>query len=308
MLNIIMNRYFIITVDTEAEGGWSWKPGEHIYTENSLYIPRFQELCERYKFPPVYLTTWEMANEPRFIGRAIEWEKSGNCEIGIHLHAWSNPPQISIKREYLEADYLIEYDYDQMYSKFQLLHDFLTNKIGHIPYSHRAGRWAMDDRYFKLLKDFDIKIDCSVTPGIDWSNNMGSYLGGPDYSNALANISFINGVFEVPMTIRHMHTCGIGSLKHRIKSLVKGKNVWLRPAGQSTHELKSLIRRVYQDSDIDYLEFMIHSNELMPGGSPYFKTKSYIENLFNQIESIFKYVTTLGYQGITLKEYYDIKN
>lgn len=302
-----MNKYFIITVDTEGEGGWSWKPGDSIHTENSIYIPRFQNLCEKYKFSPVYLTNWEMANEPRFIDNAINWERNGSCEIGMHLHAWSNPPEIPLKRKFPSADYLIEYNTYEMYHKFSNLHELLTNKIGHKPNSHRAGRWAMDNRYFKLLNDFGIQVDCSVTPGINWSNNMGAYSGGSDYSESEPNIYFINGILEVPMTIKYMHTWGCGSYKHKIKCLIKGKNVWLRPAGQSTGELLLLVKKIHRDPNIDYLEFMIHSNELMPGGSPYFISENDIENLFTRIEQVFKYVRSLGYIGITLKDYYDLK-
>ena len=34
-------------------------------------------------------------------------------------------------------------------------------KIEHEPVSHRSGRWAMDDRYFKILNDYNVLIDCS---------------------------------------------------------------------------------------------------------------------------------------------------
>ena len=43
-------RHFIITIDTEGDNLWSYKQGERVMTENSLYIPRFQELCEKYGF------------------------------------------------------------------------------------------------------------------------------------------------------------------------------------------------------------------------------------------------------------------
>lgn len=303
-----MNKYFIITVDTEGEGGWSWKPGNSIHTENSLFIPRFQKLCEKYQLPPVYLTNWEMANDRRFIEKAIEWENLSKCEIGMHLHAWSNPPDFSIDRTHSGADYLIEYGFDEMAAKFQVLYDLLTKKIGHTPYSHRAGRWAMDDRYFKILEDHNILVDCSFTPGINWSNNKGANSGGSDYSTIGSAPSFIGKVLEVPMTIKYMHPWTRGSIKHKIKCLIKGKQVWLRPAGQSTSELFSLIESINRNPEADYLEFMIHSNELMPGGSPYFTNQKEIEELFNQIEQVFQLIQSLGYKGVTLKEYYGIKN
>ena len=53
--------------------------------------------------------------------------------------------------------------------------------------------------------------------------------------------------------------------------------------------------------------FMIHSSELMPGGSPNFKDENSIENLYIDIESIFSYAKSKGYVGITLREYYDRK-
>ena len=54
---------FIITVDTEGDNLWGYKEGDTITTNNALYIPRFQELCENYGFKPVYLTNYEMICE-----------------------------------------------------------------------------------------------------------------------------------------------------------------------------------------------------------------------------------------------------
>ena len=51
-----MKKRFIITVDTEGDDLWNYHQGDIIRTENTLYIPRFQELCEKYRLKPVYLT------------------------------------------------------------------------------------------------------------------------------------------------------------------------------------------------------------------------------------------------------------
>lgn len=108
----------------------------------------------------------------------------------------------------------------------------------------------------------------------------------------------------MPMTIRKLHHCNEGSLKHRAKTLIKGETVWLRPATQSLQMMKALIDSVSQEHDTNYLEFMIHSSELMPGGSPYFKDKESIERLYTSMEQIFKYAQNMGYRGMTLHEYY----
>lgn len=52
-------KYFIITVDTEGDNLWNWKEGKEITTQNAKAIPKFQELCERFKFKPVYLINYE---------------------------------------------------------------------------------------------------------------------------------------------------------------------------------------------------------------------------------------------------------
>ena len=41
-------KYFIITVDTEGDNLWSYHKEEEVKTQNSFYIPRFQELCEKF--------------------------------------------------------------------------------------------------------------------------------------------------------------------------------------------------------------------------------------------------------------------
>ncbi|KUQ83408.1 hypothetical protein AWI27_16640 [Enterobacter hormaechei subsp. steigerwaltii] len=53
---------FIITIDTEGDN--LWQNHRVIKTENARYLARFQALCERFGFKPVWLTNYEMAVEP----------------------------------------------------------------------------------------------------------------------------------------------------------------------------------------------------------------------------------------------------
>ena len=46
---------FLISIDTEGDNLWNWEYGKEITTENSLFVPRFQNLCEKYGFKPTYL-------------------------------------------------------------------------------------------------------------------------------------------------------------------------------------------------------------------------------------------------------------
>ena len=54
----------IITIDTEGDN--QWDPSLPHSVENVRFIPRFQDLCERYRFPPTYLCTHDVATAEHF--------------------------------------------------------------------------------------------------------------------------------------------------------------------------------------------------------------------------------------------------
>lgn len=80
--------------------------------------------------------------------------------------------------------------------------------------------------------------------------------------------------------------------------------MWLRPYRKSLNELLFLSNHV-KDEGEDYLEFMIHSSELMPGGSPYFKSEEEIELLYSIMQKYFGWISENGYEGISLSDYID---
>lgn len=300
-------KYFIITVDTEGDNLWNYREGDLVGTKNADYIPRFQRLCEKYSLKPVYLTNYEMALSDSFVKSAKEWLSKGTCEIGVHLHAWNTPPYYKLSGPYKGNPYLIEYPIDIMKSKFEVIYNLIVDRFGITPISHRAGRWAMDDRYFKILEDFGILVDCSYTPGINWSNNKGITIGGSDYSKEKLKPYYINSVLEMPVSVCNTYLSQRGSLKHRIKVLFSGEKIWLRPATNSAKEMCKVLDKLIKKTDVDYVEFMIHSSELMPGGSPYFMDDDAIDEEFAIMEEVFKYASELGYLGSTFVEYINIK-
>lgn len=303
-------KYFIITIDTEGDNLWQWKRGDEIKTENTLYLSRFQDLCNQYGFKPVWLSNWEMINDSRFVEFIKENLKENRCELGAHLHAWNNPPYYELSsNEKSGAPYLIEYPDEVMEEKLKTLNDKFQSTFGFVPITHRAGRWAMNRTYFRLLKKYGYKIDCSYTPGIDWSNHLGQTkdFKGPDYTKVEAYPHDIEGIWEVPLISFKKHICfSCGSVREFLKSvyyLVFGKRIVLRPNGNNAAELKWLVSK-NAGSKNDYLMFMLHSSELMPKGSPTFPTEESIETLFADLEELFALISK-DYTGITLSEYYD---
>ena len=301
---------FIITLDTEEDN--QWNPNQLPTTENSKYLPRFQELCEKYGFKPTWLTTYKMACNPFFVEYFKEKQDKGLCEIGMHLHAWNTPPNYELNKVTNERSYLIEYPEDIMEAKIANITELLTKKFGKAPVSHRSGRWATNEVYFKLLSKFGYKIDCSVTPGVNWQKSLGATgLGGTDYTKFLNNSYYIyDKILELPLTIEKLRFVDfnhIHSLKNFLGELYrfcKGRMQWLRPAkNASVKPLIKVLNTISVNPNRDYAMFMIHSSELMPNGSPSFRTDEDIEKLYICIEELFQNVKNLNFEGFCLKEY-----
>lgn len=306
-----MKKSFIITIDTESDN--QWISNSRLSTENAKYIPRFQQLCEKYRFKPVYLTDYSMANDDYYIGYIREKQSDGLCEVGMHLHAWDTPPIADDVSEMPGKPYLIEYSDEVMYEKIATLTDLLEEKFKTKMVSHRAGRWAIDSRYIALLEKFGYNVDCSVTPGIDWSAQLGKQKGGSNYSTAPKLPYYLTetkNLLEVPMTVRKVKMpfeLNAKSPKAFLKSVyytAVGKNIWLRPSISVNEEIQILLNSV-ENENSDYLEFMMHSSEFMPGGSPYYGTKQDIDGLFEDLEILFETISN-RYIGTTLNEYYEI--
>ena len=309
---------FIITIDTEGDNLWNWQVGgAEITTENAKYLPRFQTLCDEFGFKPVWLTNYEMVKNPDYINFSRKAMREGRCEIGMHLHAVNNPPLYDLKVAHpANFPYLIEYPEEIMEEKIATLQKLLKETYEEDIVSHRAGRWAMNESYTKLLNKYGIKVDCSVTPGISWYDTSGitENSHGTDYSNTPKNPFYLDKertLLEVPVSIRRIHYGDSPSLNpisilRYIKHRIVGYDAWLRPSGKNLKEMLSLVDKLEVDKN-DYLMFMLHSSKMMPGGSPTFRTSEDIEYLYNDLRVLFSRISSFC-EGKTLKEYAGMKS
>lgn len=310
-------KHFLISIDTEGDDFFHWSPGDKITTENTRYVPRFQELCDKFGFKPTYLTNYEMASDGRFVEYAKNWLAEDRCEIGMHLHAWNSPPLYELeKRDDIkpgDCSFLIEYPEDIIREKVEFLTDYLEAQFGVKPVVHRAGRWTTNQYYFDVLNEFGYIADCSVTPGMDMSAARGFTEGshGTDYSDYPVNPYIIpnTGLLEVPMTVRENHTVktdGNKRLRHKARNIYKawkGRGpIWLRPSGNNLKEMLYLADRVLKEKQTDYLMFMLHTSEMMPGCSKAFPTEESIENMYSDLERLFKKVFE-NFRGCTIGDY-----
>ena len=308
----------IITIDTEGDDLWA-RPRE-ITTRNAEYLPRFQSLCERFRFKPVYLTNYEMAVSDAFVEFGRDLLARGAGEIGMHLHAWNSPPLHPLTdNDFRYQPYLTEYPDHVMKGKIRFLTRLLEDRFGQQMVSHRAGRWALDGRYAAMLLDEGYRVDCSVTPGVDWRRSPGdpNGNGGSDYKHFPDRPYFLDpsdiavpasgGLLEVPVTIRPSRLYRRAPLAYRIRLVRRFANKlspglrWLCP-GECDLASMLQVAGEARAQGADHLEFMLHSSELMPGGSRKFRDASAIERLYEDLEILFENLSTYC-SGMTLKEF-----
>jgi hypothetical protein len=314
---------FLITIDTEGDDLWA-RPRD-ITTRNAAAVPRFQELCERYGMRPTYLVNWEMTRSDAFVdfGRSVLARDA--AEIGMHLHAWNSPPIVPLTDDdFAHQPYLIEYPTAQMREKVKVMTDTLQTLFASQVVSHRAGRWGLDETYAGILAEAGYRVDCSVTPLVDWSTSRGdpNGSGGPDFRAFPDHAYFMDlddisregssGLLQVPMTViarsRSSVARTLGQVARRVPRVNRYANAllpavgWLRPNGRNGRALLRTLR-VAADERRDYVEFMLHSSELMAGGSPTFPTVRSIDTLYEHMEALFE-AAQHRWKGTTLREYH----
>ncbi|MDT8849984.1 polysaccharide deacetylase family protein [Pantoea dispersa] len=312
---------FLITLDTEGDNLWRNRSGK-VTTHNVRFLPRFQALCEKYGFKPTWLTNYEMASDPAYVEFGRDLLARGQGEIGMHLHAWYSPPEYALTDdEWHYQPYLIEYPENVLRDKVAYMTDLLENAFQRKMTSHRAGRWAFNEVYARALIDQGYLVDCSVTPRVSWRNAQGAPQGqgGTDYSHFPDRAYFLDEqdisrpgdspLLELPMSIQYRYGAFTNQLKkvwNGIRGRQRGPSVnWLRPVGGNLAQMKQVAEQTLAQGN-DYVEFMLHSSEFMPDGSPTFKTEADIERLYDDLEGLFSWLATRT-QGMTLTEFARLK-
>jgi len=167
-----------------------------------------------------------------------------------------------------------------------------------------------------MLKKLGYIADCTVTPGVSWETCIGQNRKGVDfrrfpkesYELDIRRVERVgdSGIMEIPPTIitkpllkKEQFTVA------DVKRWFTGNNkIWLRPDGTNLDDMLYLVTKCLK-KDVPYIEFMIHSSELMPGGSPNFKSKGSIEKLYSDMEKLFQEIAK-NYQGIGLSQYAEL--
>lgn len=316
---------FILTIDTEADN--QWDHGCDLTVENIKYIPRFQELCDKYDIKPTYLVTSEVCEDSFAQELFSGYLKSGKAEIGAHLHSWTTPP-------FLEKDgfrfndvnhaFASELPDDLLNKKIKNLTEQIETSFGKRPLSFRSGRYGFNENVAGALAKNAYLVDSSVTPYTSWSSHKGipGASGGPDFINNTPFPFRYNSdnysLLEIPVTILptkfplnksdkftryyFRNVSKSTPLKVIRKLLFKNQPLWLRPLNYMEHGMFAEILDEAADIKLPFVIMMFHSSELMPGGSGNFSDKEAIEKLYVLLENFFALLKDRSISSLTLTD------
>jgi hypothetical protein len=316
---------FILTIDTEGDN--QWDHGRDLTVENIKFVPRFQDLCNKYLIRPTYLVTSEVCEDPFAKEIFKDYQSENKAEIGAHLHSWTTPP-FSDKDGYRYNDsnhaFATELPDDLLSEKIKNLTNQIETTFGKHPLSFRSGRYGFDRKVALILSDNSYLVDSSVTPHASWSSYKGipDGVGGPDFMDKAPfpyKYNFATGsLLEIPITILptrfplnsnntiagHYFRNVDNSLFLRVfrKLLFTNQPLWLRPQPFMNIDLFNELLTEAIRIKLPYLVMMFHSSELMPGCSIYRPDENSVEKLYDLLEGFFAILQNKKLDFVTLAE------
>ncbi len=316
---------FILTIDTEADN--QWDHGRGLTVENIRFVPRLQELCNKYEIKPTYLVTSEVCEDSFAREIFCEYIENDEAEIGAHLHPWTTPPFLN-KEGYRYNDrhhaFANEIPEDLLINKLRYLTDQIGTSFGKRPTSFRSGRYGFNENVAKALISNEYMVDSSVTPYIDWSNYKGvpGLKGGPDFMNYRPSPYTYSHkgsyLLEIPVTIvptrfplnRDNKMTGFffnnvnrNFLLRSIRSMFfRYQPLWLRPYPWMSLQLLDEVVKEAIHLKLPYIVMIFHSSELMPNSSIYRADSESIEKLYELLEGFFALLSFYNINSVSLTD------
>jgi SAM-dependent methyltransferase len=304
-----MSKSLCITIDTEPDCDIHWKRSNPLSFESVLsgISTILRPVWNRYGIKPVYFVSPEVVQNDDCC-EVLKKEIQFGAEIGSHLHS-----------EYIEPEKKYEefagttskehpcfaYSTEIELAKIKNLTELIAKKLGVKPVSYRAARYGADLDTIKCLEKLDYKVDSSVTPEINWS-----YQGGPDHSKAPKQPYFISRddyyslgsskILEIPISISKKRFFLLADKWFFYR--------WLRSTHMTVTEMKILIKEFIRNYNAPVLNMMFHSMEIIPGKTPFVRSKFQQKLYLNRLEKIIKHLKEKGFQSKTLEMVYNEKS
>jgi len=313
----------IITIDTEEDNWGHYSPTGHTL-DNVRRILSLQQLFDDYHVRPTYLLTYTVAEDASSVSILKSVFDKDKCDIGTHCHPWNTPPIDPLEAENRKRNSMLSnLPSELQFKKINCLHETIQKNFGMEPIGFRSGRWGYNHDTAKSLHRLGYKIDSSVLPYTDWSQEYGpdfTDLNPQPYRFSPENIfqESPNGpLLEIPASVGYLQQnfmwCNwlsktlkrepvkrlrlIGIL-HRLRLLNK---VWLSPEVSNSKDMIKLARRMIKNN-YKVINMFFHSPSLKAGLTPFVKTKDDERRFLQQIREVLSFAQDEGIEPIKLSQ------
>jgi len=305
----------LVGIDTEADDQWTAAGRRTLSVRNAERLGRLQVMLDGYGVRPAYLVTWEMATRAESAAVLRELGTGGRCEIGSHLHPWSQPP---FRPEDLDGTYPSNLPDALLERQLRELTEVVASELGARPVSYRAGRHGFDGRSLRLLEALGYVADSSVDPLFNERRKGGPLFAGaslvpyhPDATDVRRPGA--SRVLEIPVSAATQPWLP-KPLEHAYASLrpvpwrgrfkrLGLRPQWLRPTYTPVAEAIAFASRLTARG-APCLNLLFHSSELLPGGSPYTPDEAAVTRFLDDLRRLLDHVVgKLGAVGQTYAEF-----
>lgn len=300
---------FLLTVDTEEEWNWNGElPKPPFSTQNIKHIPELQNLCAEFGVRPTYFVNHAVVDVALNVDILKKYFVSGECDIGAHLHPWSNPPvREQINDKYSHA---INLDNSLVREKLEILTSRLQKEFGTHPFSFRAGRWGMNADHIKILASLGYRVDSSVQPYL--SDTYFSYAKAktspcrPSFQDLLTEDDNQTQILEVPASrgftrpqfeiLQKIHElCSVPPLRwFRLIGIMWQLKIMRKVAitaedTDSSDVCKCIDAHISRGDTV--INMYIHSSDLLPGGgTPYVTNETDKSQFMTNLRECLQYI------------------
>jgi hypothetical protein len=289
-----------VVVDTEEEFDWN-EPFDRDArsTRNILQQPLAQAIMDRYGVVPTYVVDYPVADTPEAVSVLRSFLEAGRCEIGAHLHPWVNPPY----EESVNTFHSYPGNLAPRLEREKLAR--LANKIeaafGNRPTIYKAGRYGLGPDTYQTLQALGFKIDVSVVPHTDFSDQDGPNFIGfpetpfrptPELTALPLSVHFVGALAsQGSKYYKRMMNTGLVA-KARIPGIAARLGVLerlrLSPEG---HGLEDMIRQTHAALKHGKRYFMLtyHSSSLLPGATGYVRNNSERDEFLSSLDQFLSF-------------------
>lgn len=291
----------LVVVDTEEEFDWSAGFDRSATTVEAMsHQHHAQRVCERFGLQPTYVVDYPVAAQESGYRPIGEWVEAGEASVGAHLHPWVSPPfdeEVCPRNSFpgnlpraLEA------------AKLSRLVECIESSFGIRPSVYKAGRYGFGPNTAAVLEELEFEVDLSANPPFDYRAEE-----GPDFSDYSPDPYWLGGgarLLGIPSTGGYVGW--LGARSHRVHSWASTPSLaWSRlpgilcrvgavdrlrisPEGFEPEEMKRLTRHLLRRGTRVFT-FSYHSPSLLPGCTPYVRSKADLDDFLGRFESYFDF-------------------